>query len=82
MAHLGLKRTKLHQLLQLGREFKGVHPLQGGLFPSFKVSHKVRRITASAIERHLAHMERLETEPLFLAQMKAKARLISSEGLS
>ena len=74
MAHLGCQRTKLDELLALGRRFKGCHPLKGGLFPTFKVSHKNVRVTRTAIETHLAHMARLDSDAMFRAEMKAKAR--------
>lgn len=72
--HLGIGETALHELLYLGKRCKGVHPLKGGLFPTFKLSHKKRRVPASAIERHKAHMLRLEIDDQFRAEMKAKAR--------
>lgn len=74
MAYLGCQRTKLDELLALGRRFKGHHPLKGGLFPTFKVSHKNVRVTEAAIAGHLRHMRRLGEDPRFAAEMKAKAR--------
>ncbi len=75
MAHLGIKRTKLDELLALGRKHgRALHPLKGGLYPCFKVSHKVVRVTATAIEAHKRHMERLDGDEMFAAEMKAKAR--------
>ncbi len=76
MEHLGCGETKLHELLQYGRKFRGCHPTKGGLFPTFKVSHRSRRICASAIERHKAHMTKLELDEMFAAAMKAKARTL------
>lgn len=72
MEFLGCGPTKLHELMQQGRRFRGVHPTKGGLFPIFRVSHKCIRIPQSAIDRHLAHMDRLVNDDLFAARMKAK----------
>lgn len=74
MIHLGICKTKLHELLKLGKKFCGCHPLKGGLFPTYKVSHRNRRIPIGAIERHLAHMACLESDAMFAAQMGAAAR--------
>jgi len=74
MEHFGIKKTKLHELLYWGRRMKGPHPLLGGLWPVFRVSHKCTRITQTAIDRHLRHMDRLEDDPMYAAQQKAKAR--------
>ena len=76
MRHLGLGRTKLHELIVLGRKFKGCHPLRGGLFPTFLATTRSRRIPLGAIERHKAHLARLETDPIFRAQMRAAARAL------
>lgn len=76
MIHLGIAKTKLHELLRLGQKFRGCHPLKGGLHPSFKVSHKNRRIPAGAIERHKAHLARLESDAIFRAQMRVQARML------
>jgi hypothetical protein len=71
---LGIGETELHKLLNLGRKFKGLHPLKGGLYPTFKLSHKNRRVPVGAIARHLNHKLRLEMDAGFAAQMRAKAR--------
>lgn len=76
MHHLGVAKTKLHELLKLGEKFQGCHPLKGGLYPTFKVSHKNRRITAGAIARHKEHMARLATDAIFRAQMRVRARML------
>lgn len=76
MTHLGIEKDKLHELLQLGRKHHGCHPLKGGLWEWFKVSHKCVRITQSAIAKHKAHMHRLETDAMFAAQMRARARML------
>jgi hypothetical protein len=77
MIHLGIGRTMLHELIFLGRRHKGCHPLKGGLWPTFKVSHRNRRISDAALRAHLAHMERLESDPMFAAEMGAKARAMA-----
>jgi len=59
LAFLGIKRTQLFELIKLGRRYKGCHPTRGGLYPTLKVSHKNRRIFASALERHQKHMARV-----------------------
>lgn len=74
MEHFGCGSTALHELMVLGRKFKGCHPLRGGLYPVFRVTHKNVRIPLGAIRRHLAHMERLATDTMFACEMKAKAR--------
>lgn len=53
-AHFGCTVRQVHRLIEQGRR----KPYAGGLSPTFKVSHKVRRIPRSAIERHKAWMER------------------------
>lgn len=72
MAYLGIQKSKLGELVQLGRRFHGVHPTKGGLWPVFRPSHKVVRIPQSAIERHLEHMERMRSDPLYSAQQRAR----------
>lgn len=58
-AYLGIGPTMVAKLIGLGvRHGEALHPRCGGLWPTFKVSHKCRRIPRSAIERHLAHMAR------------------------
>jgi hypothetical protein len=74
MAHLGCKATQLWLLMKLGRQAHGRHPLKGGLWPWFRPSHKCVRITASAIESHKRHMERLDTDAAYAAEMRVKAR--------
>jgi hypothetical protein len=59
---LGLKRTAVFGLIRLGRQYRGLHPTRGGLYPTFHPTHKTRRIPRSAIERHLRHMARLAGE--------------------
>lgn len=58
--HFGQEVWQINQLVRLGRRH-GVklHPTRGGLYPTFKPSHKSRRIPRSAIERHLAHMAKV-----------------------
>lgn len=58
--HLGLGRTAVFELMDLGRQHKGCHPRRGGLWPTFKATHKSRRIPLSAIERHKQHLAKLE----------------------
>ncbi len=74
MIHLGIGRTKLHELVELGRKFKGCHPIRGGLYPTFLATTRSRRIPAGAIERHKAHLARLEVDVIFRAQMRVAAR--------
>lgn len=73
MEHLGIKKTKLHELMTLGSKFKGCHPLKGGLWPWYPITHKNVRIEERAIERHREHMLKLHQDDLFAAQMKAAA---------
>jgi transposase-like protein len=57
--HFGCSAWQVHQLVRLGRAHGArLHPTRGGLWPTFLPSRKCRRIPASAIARHLAHMER------------------------
>lgn len=53
-AHFGCTVRQVHRLIELGRR----KPYAGGLAPTFKVSHKARRIPRSAIERHKSWMDR------------------------
>lgn len=63
--HLGCGRTAVAALVNLGKEYKDkLHPTRGGLWPTFKVSHKNRRVPLSAIERHKRHMAKLSGEPV------------------
>ena len=77
-AQLGVSKMELHSLLYLGRKFSGPHPTKGGIFPSYKLSHKNRRVPAGAIMRHMQHMLRLEMDPKFKAEMRAKARTVDN----
>lgn len=62
--HLGCGRTAVAELVKLGKEYKAkLHPTRGGLWPTFKVSWKNRRVPLSAIDRHKQHMARLAGEP-------------------
>lgn len=80
MAHLGIKRRKLDELLSLGRTFgRALHPTKGGLHPCFRVSHKNVRVTATAIEAHKRHMERLDVDAMFAAEQKARARALGEQ---
>jgi predicted DNA-binding protein YlxM (UPF0122 family) len=59
-ARFGCEKTQIHDLISLGkRHGAGLDPRRGGLWPTFKPSHKSRRIPLSAIERHEAHMARV-----------------------
>lgn len=59
-ARFGCEKTQVHALINLGKRFgRALDPLRGGLYPTFKPSHKSRRIPLSAIERHEAHMARV-----------------------
>jgi hypothetical protein len=61
--HFGCSEWQVHQLITLGRLHKQrLHPTRGGLYPTFRVSHKCRRIPRSAIERHKRHMDSLSVE--------------------
>ena len=60
---LGCGTTRLHELITLGREYgPRLHPRKGGLWPTYKLSHKCRLIPASAIARHTQHMARVHGE--------------------
>lgn len=48
-AHFGCTAWQVHKLIAQGARNKGRGP---GLYPTFRVSHKSRRIPASAIEAH------------------------------
>lgn len=51
---------QVNKLVQLGKRHGArLHPINGGLYPTFKPSHKSRRIPLSAIERHERHMARV-----------------------
>ena len=58
---LGLGKTAVARLIFLGRSCRGRHPLWGGLWPVFKLGHS-RRVAVSAVQAHLALMQRLETD--------------------
>lgn len=59
-AHLGCSKRQVAQLVELGIQHgQALHPTRGGFFPTFKPSHKSRRIPLSALERHLRHMARV-----------------------
>jgi hypothetical protein len=73
MAHLGIQKSKLHELMTLGRRFRGVHPLRGGLWPWYRVTHKNVRLEEAAITRHLEHVQRLACDPIYAARMAAAA---------
>jgi len=61
-AHFGCGRWQVQQLVHLGRVHgQALHPTRGGLWPTFKPSHKSRRIPLSAIERHKRHMAQAAT---------------------
>ena len=58
--HFGCTVWQIQQLIRLGlRHGRKLHPTRGGLAPTFKTSHKCRRIPESAIERHKQHMARV-----------------------
>lgn len=50
--HFGCDISQVDRLIRMGRR----KPYRGGLWPTFKVSHKCRRIPLSAIERHKQFM--------------------------
>ena len=55
--HFGCSAWQVSQLVHLGLVYgAALHPTRGGLWPTFKVSHRCRRIAISAIERHKARM--------------------------
>jgi hypothetical protein len=57
-AHFGCGLWQVSQLVRLGQKYgERLHPSRGGLWPTFKVSHKCRRVPISAIERHKRHMD-------------------------
>lgn len=56
----GCTAWQISQLVQLGKRYGlQLHPTRGGLCPTYKVSHKCRRIPLSAIHRHEQHMGRV-----------------------
>lgn len=58
--HFGQSKRQIAELVELGRRHgQALHPTRGGLYPTFKPSHKSRRIPLSAIERHKRHMSRV-----------------------
>jgi len=58
--HFGCTRWQINALVQLGlKHGQTLHTKRGGLYPTFKPSHKSRRIPLSAIERHKRHMARV-----------------------
>jgi transposase len=58
--HFGVSVREVRRLVALGTKYGAdLHPTRGGLHPTFRVSHKVRRITAGAIERHKEHQRRV-----------------------
>lgn len=58
--HFGQSKRQIAELVELGRRHgQALHPTRGGLHPTFKPSHKSRRIPLSAIERHKCHMARV-----------------------
>lgn len=58
--HFGQSKRQIAELVELGRRHgQALHPSRGGLYPTFKPSHKSRRIPLSAIERHKRHMARV-----------------------
>jgi hypothetical protein len=58
-AHWGCGKRAVTKLVELGRTYGArLHPERGGLWPTFKPTHKSRRIPLSAIERHLRHMDK------------------------
>ena len=61
---LGLKARAVSELVRIGRERRGVHPRRGGLWPTFKASHKSRRIPARAIDSHLRALAAASGEPV------------------
>jgi uncharacterized ferritin-like protein (DUF455 family) len=57
--HWDLGKRAITKLVKLGRDYGArLHPVHGGLWPTFKPTHKSRRIPLSAIERHLRHMDK------------------------
>jgi transcriptional regulator with XRE-family HTH domain len=51
---------QVNELVQLGKQHGArLHATRGGLWPTFKPSHKSRRVPLSAIQRHEAHMARV-----------------------
>ena len=58
-AHFGQTKWQVAKLVKLGLAHgSALHPTCGGFWPTFKPSHKSRRIPLSAIERHKRHMAR------------------------
>lgn len=59
-AYLGCGKTQVFELIKLGERYKGCHPTRGGLYPTFKASHKNRRVPLSAIEQHTRHVSKIQ----------------------
>lgn len=58
--HFGVSVRYVRKLVELGARYGAeLHPTRGGLWPTERLSHKVRRIPLSAIERHKAHQARV-----------------------
>lgn len=70
---LGCGITRMHELINLGLRHQGLHPTLGGLWPTFKLSHKCRRVPLGAIVRHEEHMLRLEVDGMWAAAQRCKA---------
>lgn len=59
-ARWGVTVRHVRALVALGaRHGRELHPSRGGLWPTLRLSHKVRRIPVAAVERHEAHMSRV-----------------------
>lgn len=51
---------QINKLVALGKRYgTRLHPTLGGLWPTFKPSHKTRLVPLSAIRGHLQHMARV-----------------------
>lgn len=57
--YFGTSKGVITKLVRYGLQYGArLHPTRGGLWPTFKPTHKSRRIPLSAIERHKARMDK------------------------
>jgi hypothetical protein len=65
--HLGIGKTQVAELIRYGVQYgRNLHPTKGGLWPTYKLSHKNRRVTIEAIERHIKHQVRVHGEAMIM----------------
>ncbi len=58
--HFGLSLREVYRLTNYGRRYGAdLHPTRGGLWPTYRITHKTVRIPLSALERHKRHIGRV-----------------------